>query len=464
MAEPSATVWLDRLGRSEISSRELVVHYLERIEAVNDTLNAVVTLAAERALIEAEQADRDRAAGGERRLLGLPITVKDALETEGLVTTGGSVVRATFVPDRDATVVARLRREGAIVIAKTNLPEYSWSYETANVVQGRTNNPLDPNRTPGGSSGGEGAILGADASPVGIGTDGGGSIRVPAHYCGIVGIRPTTGRVPETGYWPPTRSTGFMDLNCIGPLSRYVKDLGLILPIIAGPDYIDPYVAPVGLDDWQIVEVGSLNVAYYTHEGTAPVTESTANAVHEAAAVLEALGCEVTESTPENVAEATDLFFEVMAADGGARARADLESAQGRHTEEMSQLLENLRPLAVSAAEFFELRRRVFDFRSRVRAFVSRFDAVVCPVNPGCAPTHGGWPGESAGNNSYQAFNHVHIYALAGVPVVSVPVGEEDGMPIGVQVVARPFREHVALAVAAALEDDLGGFERFRSA
>lgn len=455
-------MWLERLDGGEISSRELVVYYLERIEAVNDTLNAVVTLATESALAEAEQADRNRAAGDAKPLLGLPITVKDALETEGLLTTGGSVARADFVPDRDATVVDRLRRAGAIVVAKTNLPEYSWSYETANVVQGRTNNPLDLERTPGGSSGGEGAILGADASPVGIGTDGGGSIRVPAHYCGIVGIRPTTGRIPETGYWPPTRPTGFMDLNCIGPLGRYVEDLGLILPIIGGPDYVDPYVAPVGLEDWRDVELSGLRVGHYTNEGTAPVTEGTATAVTAAAVALESRGCELTESAPEDTAAATDLFFQVMAADGGAQARADLAAANGQHTPEMAQLLEDLRPLAVSGADFFALRERVFEFRARVRSFVATVDVVLCPVTPGCAPHHGGWPGERVGNNSYQAFNHTHIYALGGVPVVSVPAGEEEGMPIGIQVVAQPFHEHVALAVAAALEQELGGFERFR--
>jgi amidase len=376
----------------------------------------------------------------------------------GLVSSGGSFAREGFRPTSDATVVARLREAGAIVLGKTNVPEYCWFLETDNAIYGRTNNPLDERRTPGGSSGGEAAILGADASPVGIGSDGGASIRVPAHYCGIVGLRPTTGRVPETGIWPSTRATGLGDVNCVGPLARFVEDLALLLPVIAGPDGIDPYVPPVALVDWRSVTVERLRVAFYTYDGLAQVTEGTRAAVERAAHALGEVGCEVVEEAPGNLEEATDLFFKAMAADGGAAARADLAPARGQHMPRFAALLDDLAALAMDAAGLFEIQRRVFALRARVRAFLNRFDVVVCPVTTGPAPLHGHWPGEEIGHDSYDVVNYTHVYSLAGCPVVSLPVGEEHGLPVGVQIVARPWAEHVALAAAAYVEDMLGGF------
>ena len=305
---------------------------------------------------------------------------------------------------------------------------------------------------PAARSGGEAALLGADASIVGIGTDGGGSIQVPSHYCGTVGIRPTAGRVPETGVWPPMRPTGFMDLLCIGPMARYVEDLELLLGVISGPDYVDPCVSPVPLGQSDDVVLASLRVNAYSDNGELAVTEATATAVATAASALAERGCSIESRPAQGFAEATDLLFATMAADGGARARADLEAADGRHVEHLTGLLDTLQPLAVSAAEFFELRRRVFDLRARVRAFAATADVVICPVTPGCAPHHGGWPGGELGHASYHAFGHLHVFALGGMPTAVVPIGNENGMPIGVQIVGQPWREDVVLAVARALE------------
>lgn len=462
-SQPSACGWLRRLEAGECSARELVDHYYGRIDGVNERLNALVSEDRERARAEAELADQERREGRARPLLGLPITVKDALEVRGLVSAGGSFAREGYVPRSDATVVRRLREAGAIVLGKSNVPEYCWSLETENVIYGRTNNPLDPQRTPGGSSGGEAAILGADASPVGIGSDGGASIRVPAHYCGIVGLRPTAGLVPETGHWPATRGTGMMDVLSVGPLGRFVEDLALLLPVIAGPDGVDPCAEPVAVGDWRAVEVGELRVAFYTYDGLARVTEATRRAVHQAARTLSELGCEVVEAAPSDLLDATELFFKAMAADGGAQARADLAAAGGRHHPQLTALLTDLAPLAMDAAGFFELQRRIFSLRARVREFLASHDLVLCPVTTGPAPPHGGWPGASVGNDSYDVINYTHVYSLAGLPAVSVPVGEEESMPIGVQVVAQAYRDHVALAAAAVLEEALGGFRAVRA-
>jgi amidase len=445
VTEPSAREWLRRLDRRELSAHELVERVLARLDAAS-SLNAVVARDDEAALAAADETDRARARGDRRPLLGLPLTIKDSIAVAGMRCASGSWARADHVPSEDATVVARVRHAGAIVVAKTNVPEYTWSYETENALDGRTVHPLDPARTPGGSSGGEAAVLGADASIAGIGTDGGGSIRVPSHYCGLAGLRPTAGLVPETGCWPPTRDTGMLDMNAVGPMARHVEDLGLLLPVLAGPDGVDPFVQGVPVGDPDGVDVGALRIGFYTDDGVAPPVSAGTDAAIRAAA--EALGAE--EATPPDVAEAIDLFFAVMAADGGAQARAD--TAGGRHVKQFADLLVELRPLAVDASELLSLFRRMFEFRARMRAFVGAYDVVLCPVTTGPAPPHGCAPGTETPIDSYLAFNYTHTYSLSGLPVAVVRIGEERGLPLGVQIVASAFREDAALAVAAVLE------------
>jgi amidase len=458
MREPSAVEWLRRLAARELSARELAEHYLGRIDAVNDPINAVVARDPARLFEQADAADRARARGDQRPLLGLPVTIKDSLATVDLPTVGGSYARREHRTTVDATVVARLLAAGALVLAKTNLPEYCWSYECANLVHGRTSNPHDLARTSGGSSGGEAAIQAADASPVGIGSDGGGSIRVPSHYCGVVGLRPTAGVVPETGHWPATRASGCMDTTSIGPIGRSVEDLGLLLGVIAGPDWIDPYSLPVELALAPAGGLRGLRVAAYVHDGLAPVTEGTQAAVARAAAALAQAGCEIVEAAPAGVEEATELFFRAMAADGGARARQDLAPAGDQIQPDLARLLDELAQTTLDASQYFAVQERIFALRARVRAFFrTEVAAAVCPVTTGPAPAHGHWPGEAVGSNSFDAFNYTHTYSLAGLPVAVVPAGEEEGMPIGVQIVAGPYRERLALELARELELRLGG-------
>ena len=225
----SATDLARAIRAKAISSAEVVQVYLQRIEAVNPHLNAVVQLRPEAALAEARAAD---AALARRQVLGplhgVPMTIKDSLDTAGIITTGGTTGRASFVPAQDATVVARLRQAGAILLGKTNTPELTLWGETDNLVYGRTNNPFDLTRTPGGSSGGAAAIIAAGGSPLDIGSDTRGSIRLPAHFNGIAGIKPTSGRVPRTGHIVPWGLGAVDALTQLGPLARSVEDLGLI--------------------------------------------------------------------------------------------------------------------------------------------------------------------------------------------------------------------------------------------
>ncbi len=442
------------LARGELSARELAEHYLRRIAEVDERLHAVVAMDPEVVLDRADEADLMRRAGDRRPLLGLPITIKDSIDVAGLPCTGGSFARAGHVPARDATVVSRLRDAGAIVLAKSNVPEYSSAYETDNAVHGRTNHPEDPARTPGGSSGGEAALAAAEATPLGIGTDGGGSLRVPAHYCGVFGLRPTVGRVPDTGTWPQTRAGGYMDLFCVGPIARFCEDIRLVLPLISGPDWRDPYAVPAPLGDATAVSLNGLRVGVFADDPRLSVSCGTLAALARAARALSEAGATVKEVSAPWEEDPTELFFACVAADGGAQVRADLAGAAGRHHPLMSGLLDAVSARRPSAAEWFAVQARVFALRLAVRALACEVDVLLCPVVAGPAPHHGrppgGLPPERYGE--FRAFDYVHLIALGGLPAASVPAGREGGLPVGVQLAAAPYREDLVLAAAAALE------------
>jgi amidase len=455
--EPTAVELLARLRRREVSARELAEERLARVEQADRGLHAVAHLDAEATLAEAEAADRRLAAGETGALLGLPLSIKDSIAVAERPCRSGSWARADHVPAADAAVVARVREAGAVVLCKTALPEYTWSTETESALHGRTRNPYDLERTPGGSSGGEAALHAVDASPLGIGSDGLCSIRVPCHFCGTVGLRPTVGIVPETGVWPTTKDTGMLDMSTLGPMGRAVEDVELLLRVIAGPDDVDPLTSAAPIGDSRSVDVGSLRIGLYTSVLDIPSTAGTRAAIARAGRALESLGAAVEEiEPPPSLSEAVDVGFGMMAADGGAQARADLAPADGRHVQQVVELLDGLEPLALSAGEFFSLVRRWAAMRSDLRRFVAGFDAVLAPVAAGPAPLPGRRPGDGEVLTDYGDYAYSFAYAIAGVPGAVVPAGAEGHLPIGVQVLAHAYHDHVALGVARALEVELG--------
>jgi amidase len=448
----SATALARAIRAKEVSWAEVVQAYLQRIAAVNHTLNSVMQLRAEAAQAEARAADVALASGHIiGPLHGVPMTIKESLDTAGVITTGGTTGRATCVPAQDATVVARLRAAGAILLGKTNTPELTLWGETDNLVYGRTNNPYDLSRTPGGSSGGAGAIIAAGGSPLDIGSDTRGSIRLPAHFTGIAGIKPTLGRVPRTGHIVPWGLGAVDALTQLGPLARYVEDLVLTLPLICGPDWQDPAMVPMPLGNPQAVTVRGLRVALYTDNGVMAVTPDTAAAVHRAATALTEAGAVVHEDRPAMLERAEALYNNLPDADGRAWVRRLLQRAGTTAIHpQLQKRLEDARPLSVG--DFTALLEEVDRLRSAMLTFLHHYDLILCPVCAFLASPHG---------TTMSIPSYTGVYNMTGWPGAVVRGGTSpEGLPIGVQIVARPWREDVALAVAQYLEEALGGWQR----
>ncbi len=442
----SARAIADAVRETRISCVEVVDAFLARIEEVNPALNAVVQLRADGARSDARRADAALARGEPwGPLHGLPLTIKDSLDTAGMISTGGTLGRAEFVPAQDATVVLRLREAGAILLGKTNTPELTLSYETDNLIYGRTNNPWDTDRTPGGSSGGAAAIVATGGAAFDIGSDYGGSIRLPAHFNGITGIKPTHGRVPRTGHVYPFGGS-HDSFQQIGPLARYIEDLFLTLQIISGPDNIDPAIVPMPLGNPDEVDLTSLRIGFHTDNGISTPTEETVDVVQAAASAMESIGARVEESRPEGIEHSFDIGVRVWSSDGGAAARRLLEEAG---TTEVS--ISEGGP-ALDAESMDLLLAEWYALRSQMSGYFRDHDVILCPVNAKPAVRHGG--------TDLPDYSYTISFNVTGWPGGVVRGGTSpEGTPIGVQVVASPGREDVVLAVAAYLERTLGGFQ-----
>jgi Asp-tRNA(Asn)/Glu-tRNA(Gln) amidotransferase A subunit family amidase len=450
-----------------VSPVELVKDYLDRIERLNPQLNAIVTIAP-------DLLDRARAAEAELMsgtavgpLHGVPLTVKDTIDTQGLRTTSGSRLRAANVPDRDATVVTRLKAAGAIILGKTNTPEMAIPYETDNPVFGRTNNPQALERTAGGSSGGEAAAIAASLSPAGLGSDLSGSIRVPAHFCGIVGLKPTTGLVPMDGHIPS--ATGRLSLGAsIGPMARTVDDLALLLDVIAGVSETKLSGHRSSLAQ-NVPALRGQRVAWYTDDGVAPVTDETRAAVLAAAKALSDAGFEVDEERPPGVSEGSRLWVELFSRVASEQLR---ESYRGRE-DEAGPLVAALLPNAEiendlgnkiskaekAAAAVLERERR----REELLRWMKTTPLILAPVGSTPAFEHGA-KNVMVNDKSvsvFRAFSYCQTFNVFGLPTLALPAGKSlAGLPVGVQIVGRPFAEATVLAAGAAIEAALGGWQR----
>lgn len=412
--------WLARAIRTnKVSSLEVVRAHLEHIHTVNPRLNAVVFATGESALKQARAADRkNRGKAVLGPLHGVPFTAKDIFDTEGLPTTAGLRMLRSNIPERDATVVARMRGAGAILIGKTLCPPGGVDGDSWNSLHGGTRNPYDIARSPGASSSGEAAIIAAGGSPAGLGSDSGGSIRMPAHYCGIAALKPTTGLVPSTGAY--ALPGGLSDPRSqVGPMARFVSDLALMLPVLVGPDGIDSGVVPVPLAK-RTPKLRGLKVAWYADDGIARPTPAIASVVRSASRALADAGCVVTEARPPALHEAHQVTLGYW---GDKRMSHD------------------------------RLFRRWDAFRTEMLAFMTGFDLILSPVAPDIAPLY---RSKTVAPNMY---SYTSPYSLSGNPCVVVRAGtSREGLPIGVQVVGRNWQDDIALRAAYAIERALGGW------
>jgi amidase len=453
--ELSVAQMAECIRKKQFSSVELVTAHLDRIERINPALGAVVATLAGSALAAANEADRKLAKGGEiGPLHGVPVSIKDSIDVAGTVTTAGTLGRKQAAPAvEDATLVRRLRQAGAIPIAKTNLPDLLFSFESDNLIFGRTNNPYDTSRTSGGSSGGEAALIAACGSPLGLGSDCLGSVRVPAHFCGITALKPTSGRLPRTGHVPPFG--GWIErLWQIGPMARCVGDLRTAMQILAGEDGVDFTAPPVPITGPR--DARRLRMAFFTDNGFAKCTPQVKATVERCAACLADNGFAVDEQRPPGMERAYELEFAILGADGG-KGVDDYLSGQGSTSVHplLTNFVDRMRPFEASAAELARRWAEWDGFRSDLARFFRRFDAILCPAYSQPALRHG----DSAVESNFQGFSYTMAWNLAGTPAAVVRCAESAGLPIGVQVVAAPWRDLTVLAACEFLENQFGGWQ-----
>ena len=448
----SASRLAEQIRKKNISSIELAQAHLAQIEKINPKLNAFIHVDAERVLDQARATESalmlDQPLGP---LHGVPISIKSSISVTGMPFEAGTKLRAGIVGECDAPLVTRLRNAGAIILGVTNAPELLMAWETDNLLYGRTNNPWDPARTAGGSSGGEAAAIASGCSAGGVGSDGGGSIRVPAHFCGICGLKPTPGRIPATGHFP--QSVGpFAQLGVVGPMARTVADLKLLFEVMQGPDIGDPSAAPVpvrwpGPNDLKKVRIG-----YFEDDGRTPVTAETRAAVHKAATSLRDSGFEVEPFRPEGLEKARQLWWQFFGVAGGML----LGPMCRGHESELSPILREFNSwVAASDPHTAESLLNASIERDLVRMHLfeqmERFPVLLCPVAAIPAFRHGErrWQVEGKTVEYLDAWSYCEWFNLLGMPAVVTPVSQSsDGLPIGVQLVARPWEEELILSVA----------------
>ena len=501
LTQLSATALASMLARGDISSVDAVEAHIERIERVNPSLNAVVVKCYEAARAEARAADeRFTKSQDLAPLHGVPITIKESLDLEGTPSTFGLPSRASVLATRDDPYVARIRAAGAIILGKTNVSQLLLFSESDNPVYGRTNNPWNLARTSGGSSGGQAAIIAAGGSPLGLGTDIGGSLRYPAAFCGIASFKPTAGRTPDPGrYSVPIGQRAVV--SQVGVLARRVEDIALGLEIINGGR--NPNVEPpMPLGDPATVDVTQLRAGYYIEDGTFDVAPAVRRAVLETVEILRGCGAQVSEWVPPDASQGQDIFLRALSADGGRGIKelmgrdkrdpriAALELFARRSRPTLSTLAGLLKllgqpGLAASLHNFgykdthhyWQLIEAQMEYQQRFLAVLNQaesgpVDVLLCPATSLPAWTHGA-ARELVTAGAYANLYNTLGYPTGVLPLTRVRAGEEvgrqpsrdivaetarkieqnsAGLPIGVQIVARPWHEHVALAVMSAIE------------
>jgi Asp-tRNA(Asn)/Glu-tRNA(Gln) amidotransferase A subunit family amidase len=457
-----AVAMAEEIRRKKISPVELVEAHLLQIEKLNPKLYAFVQVDAERARQAARDAESAVLQGKTLGALhGVPVSIKSSMAVAGMRCESGTRLRAGFVPDRDAPLVARLRSAGAIVLGVTNTPELLMAWETDNLLHGRTNNPWDLERTAGGSSGGEAAAIAAGMSAGGVGSDGGGSIRVPAHFSGICGLKPTPGRIPATGHYPVSAGP-FALIGVVGPMARTVADLKVLFEVMQGADVGDTCAAPVPVCWPNEDEISNLRIGYFEEDGRTPVTAESRIAVRTAAEALRGAGFQVERFRPEGLEEARQLWWKFFVVAGGMLIRPMFSGRESDLSPVLKQFLEwsEAEPALTGEALLDAWMCRDV-LRAQFLEQMKRYPILLCPAAAIPAFRHGerSWQVEGKTVKYLDAWSYTEFFNLLGNPAAVIPVGRSpEGLPIGVQIVGRPWEEEQVLTVASVLEQKCGAW------
>jgi Asp-tRNA(Asn)/Glu-tRNA(Gln) amidotransferase A subunit family amidase len=463
----SAVELAQQIREKKISSRELVDAHLARISELNHKLNAFVQVDEGCARTQARERDEALARGGNVGALhGVPISLKSSIEVAGFRCEAGTKLRKGMVATGDAPLVSRLRDTGAVILGTTNTPELLMAWETDNLLYGRTNNPWDITRTAGGSSGGEAAAIASGCSAGGVGSDGGGSVRVPAHFCGICGLKPTPGRIPSTGHFP-TSVGPFALLGVVGPMARTMGDLKILFEVMQGADYGDTSSAPVPVRWPSRQELKKLRIGYFEDEGRTPVTSETRSAVRTAAEAVGRAGFDVRPFRPDGLEHARQLWWKFF---GVAGAMLLGPMTQGHETElspilkEFSGWVAKETPHTAQTLLDTWIERDVL--RAKIFEQMREYPVLISPVASIPAFRHGerSWTIDGKTVDYLNAWSYCEWFNLLGMPAAVVPVGKSSaGLPIGVQISARPWEEEVVLSVGELLENEIGTALRHRA-
>ena len=458
-----------RIRRKEVSPVEVARTHLSRIERLNPGLNAFVDCQPEAVLRQAREAEQSVQRGNELGPLhGVPISIKSAIDVAGHRCEAGTRLRAGYIATADAPLVARLRAAGAIILGVTNVPELLMAWETDNLLYGRTNNPWDLTRTAGGSSGGEAAAIAAGLSAGGVGSDGGGSIREPAHFCGICGLKPTLGRIPSTGHFPKSGGP-FALIGVVGPMARTIEDVRILFEAMAGYDDGDPCSAPVDAHYGTVAEhekrgtTSGINIGFFEDDGRTPVTAETRSAVKRAVFVLSSSGFNAEPIHLDGLDEVRQLWWDFFGRAGGMILGP---MVRGRESD-LSPILKEFQ--SWTRAEPAHTGQSLLAawlgrdaVREKILLQMRKYPVLVCPTAaiPAFRHAEREWQVEGKTVKYLDAWSYCEWFNLLGFPAVVVPMGASaEGLPIGVQVIGRPWQENIVLDVAAKLEQGRGPWQ-----
>jgi Asp-tRNA(Asn)/Glu-tRNA(Gln) amidotransferase A subunit family amidase len=457
----SAGKMVEQVRKKKISPVELVDAHFRQIEKLNSALNAFVELDQKRSRKGARSAEdavmRNEDLGP---LHGVPISIKSSISVAGLRHEAGTRLRAGLIAEEDAPLVRRLKKTGAIVLGTTNTPEMLMAWETDNLLYGRTDNPWDLTRTPGGSSGGEAAAIAVGMSAGGVGSDGGGSIRVPAHFSGICGLKPTPGRIPSTGHFPVSAGP-FALIGVVGPMARTVGDLKLLFEAMQGPDIGDTCAAPVPVRWPSSEEMRNLKVGYFEDDGRTPVAPEIRAGVRSAAKVLQDAGFAVEPFRPEGLEEARQLWRNFFVTCGATLIAPMFKEDDADVSPTLKQFLE-MAAYEPAPAGLLDTWIQRDLLRARFLAEMERYPILLCPPASIPAFRHGerSWQIEGRRVEYLDAWSYTEFFNLLGNPAAVIPVSESnEGLPVGVQIVGRPWQEEQVLSIAAEVERRCGGWK-----